>query len=102
MWWGTPENCSIHGKILKHPGSIKPELKQRNISSLSKNYLLKEQNVYNSTIEVFEISGGSHHTNEGLSCFADFKKIFVIGYGTRYHESTFLNTLGVLWRCILD
>ena len=51
MWWGAPGNCSNHGEILEHPGGLKTELKPWNFSSLS---------------EVFEISGDSHHTNEGL------------------------------------
>ena len=66
MGWGTPGNYSNHDKIREHPGSKKNELKKLNISSLSKIYPLKEQNVHNSTAEVFKISGGSHHTNEGL------------------------------------
>ena len=40
--WGTFRNCANHGEILEHPGGIKPDLKQWNISNLSKIYPLKD------------------------------------------------------------
>ena len=43
------------------------KLKQWIISSFFKNYPLKELNIRDSTVEVFKISEGSHHTNKGLS-----------------------------------
>ena len=36
VWWGTPGSCSNRGEILKHPGGIICELKQRHISNLPK------------------------------------------------------------------
>ena len=63
---GYPGNCSNHGETLEHRGGIKTELKHWNSLGLSKDYLLKMKNFLNSTVEVFEISGSSNLTNEGL------------------------------------
>ena len=68
---GTPGNCSNDGEVLEHPGGIKAELRNWNISSLSKNYPLKKHNIRDSTVEVFKKSGCSHHTNEGLKYSSD-------------------------------
>ena len=44
---------SIHGEILGHM-DIKLKLKQRNTSSLTKNYLLKESNFRNIAVTILK------------------------------------------------
>ena len=43
--WGTPGNCSNYDEILKNPRGINLEVKQWNILSLSKSYLLNKYNI---------------------------------------------------------